>query len=119
MATSGTAARERDRDPAAQLWQGGEGVNWGGIRLTTARPAPPHGTARPLHADTKKRPSDRSSWPTADVRSHGHGGLAAAAATLNCLAVQESLCSEPSCRRGLSWMWWVRLTRRPSSDSVS
>ena len=80
MATSGTAARERDRDPAAQLWQGGEGVNWGGIRLTTARPAPPHGTARPLHADTKKRPSDRSSWPTADVRSHGHGGLAAAAA---------------------------------------
>ena len=34
MATSGTAARERDRDPAAQLWQGGEGAvgcEWVGL----------------------------------------------------------------------------------------
>ena len=46
-----------------------------------ACPAPPHTrTARPLHADTDKRVPHRPSWPAARVRSHGHGGLAAAAA---------------------------------------
>ena len=60
------------------------GGNPSGILVThtfRACPAPPHTrTARPLHADTEKRPPYRPSWPAARVRSHGHGGLAAAAA---------------------------------------
>ena len=65
-----------------------EGFGFGGFgrgrahtHTLRACPAPPHArTARPLHADTEKRVPHRPSWPAARVRSHGHGGLAAAAA---------------------------------------
>merc|ERR1712185_850945 len=81
-----TAARSGSSDGLCSEWTGG-GVTGAGQGAHThtfrACPAPPHTrTARPLHAGTEKRVSYRPSWPTASVRSHWHGGLAAAAAQL-------------------------------------